>query len=280
MEYGMEKFDNKLAYITGGSSGIGLETARQLASLGADIVLFARNRTNLEQARHEIEKNKKRENQKIKCMTLDVQSDDTVRQVIKRAVEEFGIPDILINSAGVGHSDYFENITYGTFDAVIKTNLYGTRNMIASLLPYMKRKGGSIVITSSLAGLVGIFGYTAYGTSKFALVGFSESLRAELKPHGIRVTLVCPPEVDTPLVLHESKTIPPEARAVKNMGGLLKPELVARRIIRGIQKNKFMIIPGFLASLLYYTKRFSPGWMFRLSSDLIAWWGGRKSARG
>ena len=157
----MEKFDNKLAYITGGSSGIGLETARQLALLGADIVLFARNRENLEQARHEIEKNKKRENQKIMCMSLDVQSDDTVRQVMKRAVEEFGIPDILINSAGVGHSDYFENITYETFDAVIKTNLYGTRNVIASLLPHMKRKGGihrHNVVAGGPCGHVRIYG--------------------------------------------------------------------------------------------------------------------------
>jgi NAD(P)-dependent dehydrogenase (short-subunit alcohol dehydrogenase family) len=276
----MEKFENKLVYITGGSSGIGLDVARQLAQRGADIVLFARNRENLEKALHEIEKNKKRESQKIRCMSLDVQNDDNVRQVMKQAVGEFGIPDILINSAGVGHSDYFENITYGTFDAVIKTNLYGTRNVIASLLPHMKQKGGVIVITSSLAGLVGIYGYTAYGTSKFALVGFSESLRAELKPHGIRVCIVCPPEVDTPLVIHESKTIPPEARAVKNMGGLLKPEFVARRIIRGIQRKKYMIIPGFLANFMYYLQRFSPGWIFRLSSDFIAWWGVRKSAGG
>ena len=276
----MKKFDNKLAYITGGSSGIGLETARQLASRGADIILFARNSKNLEQARQEIEKNKKRDNQKIMCMPLDVQNDDNVRQVMKRAVGEFGIPDILINSAGIGHSDYFENISYETFDTVIKTNLYGTRNVTASLLPHMKRKGGAIVITSSLAGLVGIFGYTAYGTSKFALVGFSESLRSELKPHGIRVFVVCPPEVDTPLVLHESKTIPPEARAVKNMGGLLKPEFVARCIIRGIRKNRYMIIPGFMAQMLYYTQRFTPGWMFRFSADLIARWGGRKSSGG
>jgi len=276
----MEKFDSKLIYITGGSSGIGLEIARQLVPQGADIVLFARNRDNLEKARREIEKNKKRESQRIMCMSLDVQSDDNVRQAMKRAVEEFGIPDILVNSAGIGHSDYFENITYGTFDTIIKTNLYGTRNVIAALLPHMKRKGGSIVITSSLAGLVSIFGYTAYGTSKFALVGFSESLRAELKPRGIHVSVVCPPEVDTPLVIHEGKTIPPEARTVKNMGGLLKPELVARRIIKGIRKKRYMIIPGFLAKFMYYLQRFSPGWMFRLSSDLIARWGAIKAARG
>jgi len=275
----MDRFDNKLAYITGGSSGIGLEIARQLAPRGTDIVLFARNRENLEQARHETEKNKKRDNQKITCMSLDVQNDDNVREVMKRAVKEFGVPDILLNCAGISHSDYFENISYKIFDAVIKTNLYGTRNVIASLLPHMKMKGGAIVIVSSLAGLMGIFGYTAYGSSKFALIGFSESLRTELKPHGIRVSVVCPPEVDTPLVTRESKTIPPEARAMKNMGGLLKPDFVARCIIRGIRKNRYMIIPGFLASLLYYVQCFTPGWMFRFSADLIARWGAKKSGR-
>jgi 3-dehydrosphinganine reductase len=275
----MMKFDNKLAYITGGSSGIGLEIARQLASQGANILLFARNKKKLEEARHAIEKIKKHDDQKIMCMALDVQDDGNVRQVMKRAVEECGIPDILFNNAGIGHSDYFENISYETFDTIIKTNLYGARNVISSLLPYMKQKGGAIVITSSLAGLLGIFGYTAYGTSKFALVGFSESLRAELKPHGIRVSIACPPEVDTPLVLQESKTIPPEARAVKNMAGLLTPEFVARCIIRGVQKKRYMIIPGFLASFEYYAQCFTPGWMFRFSLELIARWGARKSAR-
>ena len=139
--------------------------------------------------------------------------------VIPQAIKEFGTPDILINSAGIISCDYFGNISYDSFDAVMKINLYGIRNMIAEVLPAMKPRGGHIVIISSAAGLMGMSGYTAYGTSKFALVGFAECLRGELKQQGIHLTIVCPPEVDTPMLLDEMKTISSEIRILKNMSG-------------------------------------------------------------
>jgi short-subunit dehydrogenase len=81
-----------------------------------------------------------------------------------------------------------------------------------------------------------MFGYSLYSTTKYALVGFSECLRSELKRFNIKVTLVCPPEVKTPFLEEEAKTLPPEGRAVKNLAGLLKPETVAKAIIRGIKR--------------------------------------------
>jgi 3-dehydrosphinganine reductase len=263
-------FENQVIYITGGSSGIGLEIARQVFSLGAHVVLFARDRKKLEEAQQNISKGRHTGNQKIGIKSLDVQDDLTTQQTMKSAVVEFGAPDILITSAGISAADYFENITYETFDATIKTNLYGTRNVIAALLPSMKQKGGAIIIISSIAGVLGMFGYTAYGTSKFALMGFSECLRSELKRYGIRVSVVCPPETDTPFVDEEAKTIPPEARAVKNLAGLLKPDYVAHYIIKGIARKRYLIIPGFMARALYYTQCYLPGWIIRLSADLTA----------
>ncbi len=263
----MHFFKGKRIYITGGSSGIGLASACQLASLGADLLLFARDARKLEEARAIVEGNRSGSG-RVAAMPLDVSDNTMVRKVIGSAVGDFGIPDILINSAGIGSADYFENISYDAFDRVMKINLYGTRNVIAAALPHMKQKGGSIVIISSMAGLMAMFGYSAYATSKFALVGFAECLRSEVRRYGIRVNLACPPETDTPFLVEESRTIPPESRAVKNMVGLLKPDYVARFIIRGIAGGCYLIMPGFRARLLYYVQRFSPGWMSRMIADL------------
>ena len=264
----MKDFSNKLVYITGGSSGIGLDTARLLSSLRADIAIFARNKDRLDQARKDIERHRLSPDQKIHSMQVDVADNDDVQEKMKEAIIQFGIPDIVITSAGIGQADLFENISHQAFDALMKINVYGTRSVIAALLPSMKDRGGQIVIISSAAGLMGMFGYTSYATSKYALVGLAECLRSELKCCNIAVTLVCPPEVDTPFLANEAG-IPPEARALKNFAGALKPGPVARTIVNGIGKKKFLIVPGLLAKLLFLNHRLTNGLATRLSSDII-----------
>jgi 3-dehydrosphinganine reductase len=266
----MACFSNKLAFITGGSSGIGLETAKLLASQGCSLVLFARGQKMLDDSRKSIETIIDKTSQSVNILPMDVADNTDVGQKIKIAVEKFGIPDILINSAGVGSGDYFENISYEQFDKVMKINVYGTRNTISAILPFMKQKGsGHIVNISSMAGLVGMFGYTTYCATKYALVGFSECLRSELKRFNIIVTLVCPPEVKTPFIEEEAKTLPPEARVVKNFAGLLTPEQAAQAIVRGIKKRNFLVVPGIAAKILFFQHRISNGFFTRLPSDLI-----------
>jgi 3-dehydrosphinganine reductase len=274
----MTYFSNKLAFITGGSSGIGLALARKLFSYGANLIIIARNSAKLEDARRDIESFKVSSGHFIRCLSVDVSSSTDLSRVIPQAMRECGTPDILINSAGIINCDYFENISSESFDAVMKVNLYGTRNMIAEVLPAMKPRGGHIVIISSAAGLMGMSGYTAYGTSKFALIGFAECLRGELKNQGIHLTVVCPPEVDTPMLLDEMKTIPSEIRILKNMSGQLKPEFVAARVLRAVAGKKFMVIPGFRTKWLWYTQRLTPAWL-RFSSDMIIKWGLRRKIR-
>ncbi|MBW1899586.1 MAG: SDR family oxidoreductase [Deltaproteobacteria bacterium] len=264
---GLKDFHNKIVYITGGSSGIGLEIARLMVSKGAHVALFARNPEKLERARNEIMNAKHDPSQKITAIPVDITDMKNVSRNMDEAVKQFGKPDILINCAGIVKADYFENISYEDFDAVMKTNVYGARNMIAALLPSMKGKGGHIVNVSSAAGLMSMFSYTAYGTSKFALVGFSDCLRSEMKLHNINVSVVCPPEVKTPMNQEEAKTMPPEALAVKGLAGVLKPENVAKTVVKGILKKKFLIIPGFKCRFLYITQKLSPGWLSRAISD-------------
>jgi 3-dehydrosphinganine reductase len=265
----MKNLKNKIAYITGGSSGIGLAAAKELAGKGVHVIIFGRRKSALDSACGEIKKHTLMEKQIIGSHQMDVTDDKNVQRGIKNSIRKFGIPDILINSAGIGAADYFENIPLKSFDAVIKTNLYGARNVITALLPCMKGRDGHIVNISSVAGLIPMFGYTAYGTSKFALNGFTECLRGELKQYGISISLICPPEVDTPLIYEEAKTIPPEARAIKNMAGLLKAEPVARAIVRAIEKKRFLVVPGFAAKYLYIVQLFTGGIVSRMVSDLI-----------
>lgn len=261
---------NKVVYITGGSSGIGLETARLLAKKGAHLVLIARNQEKLESARRKIEQSRRNAHQKVITISVDVTKRDDVNQKMALAIKDAGVPDILINSAGITSADYFEKISYEAFDMVMKTNVYGVWNVIAALLPSMKnRDGGQIINLASVAGLIGMFGYTAYGTSKFALVGFSECLRSELKRYNIAVSVVCPPHVETPMTEKEAETIPPEAYAVKKLAGSLKPEYVAKVIVKGIAKKKFLIIPGHTASGLYLSQRYFGGGLSRAISDFV-----------
>jgi len=276
----MAYFSNKLAFITGGSSGIGLATANLLARQGCSLVLFARGQALLDEACRTIEAVINKTSQSVQAISMDVADHHDVRQKIKTAVEKFGIPDLLINCAGVSSAGCFENISYDQFDQCMKINVYGTRNTVSAMLPYMKQKGsGHIVNISSMAGLIGMFGYSSYCTTKYALVGFTECLRSELKRYNIRVTLVCPPEVKTPFVEKEAAALPPEARALKSFAGLLTPEKAARAIVCGVKSGTFLVVPGILAKSTYFWHRVSNGFLTRMPSDWIvkfmAWRSGK-----
>lgn len=250
-------FTDKNIYITGGSSGIGLAAAEQAAAAGARVMIFARNEDRLQRAIEKIQA-AGGQGQKIACQALDVTDPVETEAVFAKAVSAFGPPDILINSAGRARPDYFENINAGHFEATLKLNLFGTRNAVAAALPHMRR-GGYIVNVSSVAGLIGVFGYTDYSASKFAVVGFSEALRAELRPKGITVSVLCPPDTDTPGLEAENETKPAETRAISANARTIPAETVASALMKGMVKKHFLIIPGFDARLSVLAKRLMPG---------------------
>ncbi len=252
-------FDGKNVYITGGSSGIGLATAKAFAKRGADVIIFARGEMRLDRALKELEDFRIRETQRFASMAVDVSEIDNVSVIMERALREFGTPGVLVNSAGMAYPNYFEDIPYEKFDEMLTTNLYGTRNVVSCVVPSMKAaREGYIVNISSIAGFIGVFGYTAYSASKFAVIGFSESLRGELKPHNIRVSVLCPPDTDTPQLHEENRTKPPETKAIAGNAGIMSPESVADALLKGMEKGKFMIIPGLEGKFIYLAKRYVP----------------------
>ncbi|HPQ45532.1 MAG TPA: SDR family oxidoreductase [Syntrophales bacterium] len=252
-------FNGKHVYITGGSSGIGLAAAKAFAMRGASVIIFARGTERLESALKDIQQSRISDTQSFTYMTVDVSKPDDVSVTMERAVGTFGKPDVLINSAGEAYPNYFEDISYERFDRMLATNLYGTRNTISALALHMKEaREGHIVNISSIVGFIGVFGYTAYSASKFGVIGFSEALRSELRPFNVHVSALCPPDTDTPQLHEENRTKPPETRAIAGNARIMSADAVADALIRGMERGRFMIIPGFEGKFIYLAKRLFP----------------------
>lgn len=271
----MKEFVAQNVFLTGGSSGIGLSTARLLAAAGANVVIFARGKAKLEASLAEIESRRVSAAQRFAFRPLDVADHDMVTAVMADAVRSFGAPDILINNAGRALPHYFEDVTFPQFDQTMKTNLYGAWTVTAALVPHMKSRGGTIVNVSSMAGLMGVFGYSDYCASKFAVVGFSEALRQELARYGITVAVLCPPDTDTPGLATEDLTKPAETKAVSAGAKLMQPDDVAKALLEGIRRGTFMIVPGGGGRLAFFMKRHVPGVVDAIMGRAI-----RKAQRG
>ena len=124
-------------------------------------------------------------------------------------------------------------------------NFIGSCFVTRAVVPSMKSQNwGRIVFTSSQAGLLGVYGYAAYSASKFALRGFAETLRAEVKPYNVQVTIAFPPDTDTPGFAEEEKTKPMETRLISESSGLVSPELVAKAIVADMLTGKFFSTVG------------------------------------
>lgn len=251
-------YQDKTAFVTGGSTGIGLAIAKAFAKEGSHVVVFARTVSKLEPAINEIKKEAVSPAQSICFYSVDMSNPEDTKAVFEKAIRENRVPDILVNCVGIAQPDYFENITFDIFDKTIKTNLYSTWNSVYTMVPYMKERGGQIVNTSSIAGFLGVFGYADYCMTKFGIIGFSEALRSELKRYNIKVQVLCPPDTDTPGFEAENKNKPEETKAIGGKATLLKPEFVATTVLKEMQKKSFLIIPGFDGKMTRIIKRFFP----------------------
>jgi 3-dehydrosphinganine reductase len=242
----------KVAVVTGGSSGIGKAIACELAQRGMDVWLVAQRKDLLNSACVQVEAFRKVPDQKISNISADVSDLDQVRKVVDQITNTCGIPDLLVNSAGVTHPGYVEKLDINIFNWMMEVNYFGTVYMTKEVIPAMIQRGsGYIVNISSGAGLISYFGYTAYCASKFAVRGFTDALRQELKPKGIGVSIVYPSDTDTPQLEYEKNIKPPETKALSGTAGMMSPERVAYEVIRGITKGKYRIINGFELQLFY-----------------------------
>jgi 3-dehydrosphinganine reductase len=198
--------------------------------------------------------------------SADVADEARMTHLMADIARSDGGLDMLINSAGILREGYFEMLPMSTFREVMETNFFGLVSATRAALPYLKACRGRLVNIASLGGLGGVFGYTAYCSSKHALVGLTESLRYELHPQGVTVHLVCPAEFDSPMVDELDTYRTPENRAHVLTVPKTSVDTIVKGTLDGIRAGRFLIVPGGFARGAAFGLRHFPG-LFRASAD-------------
>lgn len=259
------------ALVTGGSSGIGLAVAKQLAQKGCQVWLAARREELLQSALNELEAVRVSPAQRFGYTPGDLSDPAQAAQAAAQATQTLGAPTLLVNAAGIVEPGRFSDLSLDDFHRQMEVNFYATLYMVKAALPGMlERQAGCIVNVASGAAIAGVFGYTAYSASKFAVRGFSEALRSELKPQGIHVMLVYPPDTDTPQLAYDNLHKPPETKILSAAAKVRSPEVVARDILKGIQRRRMSVTTGFDSKLLIRMSGFLGDGFFLYLEYLIA----------
>ncbi|HEY2919447.1 MAG TPA: SDR family oxidoreductase [Candidatus Binatia bacterium] len=248
-------FKGQVVLITGASSGIGKQLAVGFAARGAIVVGCGRSIARLKESLKEV----RRDSPASAMIGCDVSDAEQVRGMVAKVLADYGKIDVLINNAGVGMRKPFVESELDTIDEMIRTNFLGAAYCAHAVLPSMiARKSGHVVNISSGAGKIGTLNMSVYCASKFALNGWSESLYHELRPLGIKVSVVCPGPVGTEFNRDYRDTEPKSPPAL-----LATPEAVCRKVMKAIEKDKFEVITPRWLAFLCAIKRHMPN-LFRV----------------
>ena len=224
--------------ITGASSGIGRETARVYAEKGGRVVLASRSRPALETVAQEC----RALGAEALVVPTDVADEEAVLALAASAVRRFGRIDVWVGNAGVFSYGTFEELPADVFRQVVETNLMGQVHGARAVLPHFRRQGsGTLVLVGSLYSRVGSPGKAPYVTSKWGLLGFAEALRQELRGSGIRVRVVLPATIDTPIYQHAANVT---GRRVRPLPPASSPARVARAIVRSPSRRRHAVFVG------------------------------------
>ena len=223
------KLNGKVALITGASAGIGQACARALAEEGARLVLTARRQERLTELKQQAEK---LGTQAISVLG-DAREERTATNAVEAALEAFGRIDILINNTGVGNYKNLIDTSAEEYDDMMDTNVRSTFLFTRHTVPVMlKQKQGTVLMISSMAGLYGFGGEAVYCATKFAQVGFAQALDRELRPHGIKVGVICPGGVKTEFALGRGRT-----QEGVSKSDMLEPEDVAGAVLLACKQS-------------------------------------------
>ncbi len=262
----MYSFMDKVAIVTGGASGIGRAVCEHMGQRGAILVVADINTEGARAVAQSITTSGGR----ARAVELDVTQQEDVRKLIKETAEEHGRLDYMFNNAGIGIFGDERDKTFEDWQKILNINLYGVLYGTLAAYSLMAEQGfGHIINTASLAGLIPAPTDVAYSTSKHAVVGLSTSLRAEGAGLGVKVSVVCPGVVRTPIfdtspVLNASKD---DLMARLPSSVMLDVNKAARAILRGVVRNKGRIVFPFHARFAWMIDRILPS-----LSDLWAQW--------
>ncbi|MCC6748004.1 MAG: SDR family oxidoreductase [Deltaproteobacteria bacterium] len=263
----MDWYRGKRVFITGGSSGIGKATAKLLAQAGANVIIGARGEQRLHEALEELNAVPTPGGQTFGTVTLDVADLASVERAATEVKRRLGGLDILINNAGQAHPGYVQDVSPEVYETMMRVNYFGPVWVTRAFLPtFMEQRSGHIANVASLLGYMGIFGYSAYAASKFAIVGFSDCLRQDLLPYGVGVSVLFPPDTDTPQLAEENRFKPAETKAIAGNVKVMSAEAVAKELLDGMAAGKYHILPGFDNKMTYFLYRHFP-WLVRWKID-------------
>jgi NAD(P)-dependent dehydrogenase (short-subunit alcohol dehydrogenase family) len=253
----MRDLNGKTVLITGAAGGLGRALALASAREGAVVLLCDVNGAGLEEIRGLLRST----GAECRSYVADISDHVAVAEMAAEIRHEFGGLDVLVNNAAVFVWADFADTTLDDWDWLMGVNLWGPILTTNAFLPgMMERNSGHIVNVASLGGLVTMPTLSGYSTTKFGLVGLTETLQHELEPHGINVTLVCPGNIRTPIIeriivrgYDREKLIRMSYGAMPRMA----PERAASIILKGVKRDKAMIILTPSAHTMYFIKRLS-----------------------
>lgn len=231
------KLQGKVAVITGSSRGIGKAIAIELAKNGVSVVLNGRDEGRLKETEEQIRKI----HSNVIYVCCDVSDSKASEQLIQTAIEQFGRLDILVNNVGVSMRGTVAELNPDVFKKVFESNVYGTINPTIPAIPHLRKTKGSIIFISSLAGIRGLPGLSAYCSSKMALRAIAESIRIEEKKHNIHVGLI---QVGITEIEHNKETIAADGslKVLKNRdkSKVQSTEHVAKATLKNIRRRNFI----------------------------------------
>lgn len=265
-----DRYANQVIVLTGASAGIGRALALELAGERPRLVLAARDAGRLE----EVAAACRERGAEALVVPTDVTDEAACRDLVARTVAAFGAIDALVLNAGVSMWARFEEITdLSIFERLMRVNYHACVWLTAAALPHLRRSRGQFVVVASLAGLAGVPTHTAYAASKHALIGFFDSLRAELAGSGVAVTIVAP---DFVLSEIHRRALGPDGRALGKSpleeGRIMTAERCARAIHCAMARRQRLAI----LSLRGRVGR----WVRLVAPELIDWIARRAIARG
>jgi NAD(P)-dependent dehydrogenase (short-subunit alcohol dehydrogenase family) len=248
-------FRDKIAVVTGAASGIGRAVSKELGRLGATVIAADINLDGANETASIIKKT----GAVASAKKVDVTKHDQVKRLIKDVVKKHRRIDYIFNNAGIAMVGETRDMDISQWRRIIDVNFMGVLYGTTEAYPVMIKQGsGHIVNTASLAGLVPVPTETAYVATKFAVVGLSTSLRAEAKGLGVKVNVICPGFVDTPII---KEFIPVNVRKedhLKKNPKMMDVNKAAKKILKGVKRNHSIILIGSDAHILYFFQRFFP----------------------
>lgn len=263
-------FNNQVIWITGASSGIGEAVTKQFVAQGARLVLSARRENKLQEIKQNCIANGAKDEQ-ILVLPLDMEKPDEFAAAHETVIQQFGQLDMLFNNAGISQRSLCKDTDLAVYRTLFEVDFFGQIALTKTVLPLMiKNNAGHLVVTSSVAGKIGVPFRTGYCAAKHAVMGFFDALRAEVKDNNISVTTLTPGYIKTNLSKNALNSDGSKFGITDaDIANGINADECAKQIINGLKKRKAeILVAGFRERQALMLKRFFPNLLFKIVASI------------